>query len=363
MAIKKDTLDDLLAGRDPKAVFSKDGLFDELKKALAERGLNAELDDHLDNEAAEGSQNRRNGSSKKTVLTETAKIDIRIPRDREGTFDPKLIQATSGGFRLRRQDRVDVRARHDGTRDPGPSPGALRAGGVAGPDFDGHRRRARDRGRMAEPAAGNELSAGFLRRHQGQDGSATKAWSATRLSISRLASQPDGTKDILGLWIETTEGAKFWLKVMNELKARGVEDILIAVVDGLKGFPEAIEAVFPQAAVQTCIVHLIRNSLDFVSWKDRKPVVAELRKIYRAADAETGRKALEAFERRPVGRQIRGDRARSGGGNGSRSSRSSPSLRPCAIVYTTNAIEALNATLRRAVRARGHFPPTRPRPN
>ena len=113
----------------------------------------------------------------------------------------------------------------------------------------------------------------------------------------------DGTKDILGLWIETTEGAKFWLKVMNELKARGVEDILIAVVDGLKGFPEAIEAVFPQAAVQTCIVHLIRNSLDFVSWKDRKPVVAELRKIYRAADAEAGRKALEAFEDGSWGRK------------------------------------------------------------
>ena len=111
----------------------------------------------------------------------------------------------------------------------------------------------------------------------------------------------DGTKDILGLWIETTEGAKFWLKVMNDLKTRGVEDILIAVVDGLKGFPEAIEAVFPQAAVQTCIVHLIRNSLDFVSWKDRRPVVAELRKIYRAADAETGRKALEAFEGGPWG--------------------------------------------------------------
>ena len=113
----------------------------------------------------------------------------------------------------------------------------------------------------------------------------------------------DGTKDILGLWIETTEGAKFWLKVMNELKNRGVEDILIAVVDGLKGFPEAIEAVFPQAAVQTCIVHLIRNSLEFVSWKDRKPVVAELREIYRATDADAGRKALEAFEGGPWGRK------------------------------------------------------------
>ncbi len=104
----------------------------------------------------------------------------------------------------------------------------------------------------------------------------------------------DGTKDILGLWIEATEGAKFWLKVMNDLKARGVEDILVAVVDGLKGFPEAIEAVFPQTAVQTCIVHLIRNSLDFVSWKDRKPVVGELRKIY-LRRGRRGRRRQPAF--------------------------------------------------------------------
>ena len=135
MAIKKDTLDDLLAGRDPRAVFSKDGLFDELKKALAERVLNTELDDHFDTEAAEGSRNRRNGYSKKTVLTETAKIDVRIPRDREGTFDPKLIQRYQRRFRrLRRQDRVDVCARHDGPRDPGPSSGevAARSGTVFG---------------------------------------------------------------------------------------------------------------------------------------------------------------------------------------------------------------------------------------
>ena len=166
----------------------------------------------------------------------------------------------------------------------------------------------------------------------------------------------DGTKDILGLWIETTEGAKFWLKVMNELKARGVEDILIAVVDGLKGFPEAVEAVFPQAAVQTCIVHLIRNSLDFVSWKDRKPVVAELRKIYRAADAEAGRKALEAFEGSPWGRKYAaiGQIWRRQWEQIIPFFASAPAVRK--IVYTTNAIEALNAKLRRAVRARGHFP-------
>jgi putative transposase len=163
------------------------------------------------------------------------------------------------------------------------------------------------------------------------------------------------SKDILGLWIETTQGAKFWLKVMNDLKARGVEDILIAVVDGLKGFPEAIEAVFPQAAVQTCIVHLIRNSLDFVSWKDRKPVVAELRKIYRGADAEAGRKALEAFKESSWGRKYAAI------GQIWRQWEQiipffafAPAMRK--IIYTTNAIEALNAKLRRAVRARGHFP-------
>jgi len=166
----------------------------------------------------------------------------------------------------------------------------------------------------------------------------------------------DGTKAILGLWIEQTEGAKFWLRVMNELKNRGVSDILIAVVDGLKGFPEAITTVFPDTVVQTCIVHLIRHSLQFVSWKDRKPVMPALRAIYRAANAEAGLKALEAFESGPWGQRY-------------------PAIAMSwrrnwehvvpffafpegvrRIIYTTNAIEALNAKLRRAVRTRGHFP-------
>lgn len=166
----------------------------------------------------------------------------------------------------------------------------------------------------------------------------------------------DGTKDILGLWIETSEGAKFWLRVMNELKNRGVEDVLIAVVDGLKGFPEAITAVFPEAVVQTCIVHLIRNSMDFASWKDRKAVAAELRKVYRSKDADAGKEALEAFDAGPWGQKY-------------------PSIAQAwrrnweqiipffafpeavrRIIYTTNAIESLNAKLRRAVRTRGHFP-------
>jgi len=168
--------------------------------------------------------------------------------------------------------------------------------------------------------------------------------------------QADGTKDILGIWIETTEGAKFWLRVMNELKNRGVEDILITVVDGLKGFPEAIHAVFPQALVQTCIVHLIRHSLEFVSWKDRKPLVPALREIYRAKDADAGLRALDAFEAGEWGKKypaIAGAWHRNW-------DRVIPFFAfPEAvrkIMYTTNAIEALNSSLRRAVKIRGHFP-------
>ena len=167
---------------------------------------------------------------------------------------------------------------------------------------------------------------------------------------------PDGAKDILGLWIEQTEGAKFWLRVVNELKARGLGDILVAVVDGLKGFPEAINAVFPDAVVQTCIVHLIRHSMNFAGWKDRKPVAQALRAVYRAKDADAAAKALDAFEDGPWGVKY-------------------PAIGPAwrrnwdlvipffafpegvrRIIYTTNAIEALNSKLRRAVRARGHFP-------
>lgn len=166
----------------------------------------------------------------------------------------------------------------------------------------------------------------------------------------------DGTKEVLGLWLEQNEGAKFWLRVMNELRNRGVEDVLLAVVDGLKGFPEAITAVFPDAMVQTCIVHLLRHSLDFVSYKDRKPVAAALKEIYKALDADAGRAALDAFEAGDWGRRypaiVQIWR------------RAWPEVIPFygfaedvrRIIYTTNSIEALNAKLRRAVRARGHFP-------
>jgi putative transposase len=355
MAIKKGTLDELLAGRDPQAVFSKDGLFDELKKALAERVLNAELDDHLGKESGEGRKNHRNGYSKKTVLTETSKIDVRIPRDREGTFDPKLIQRYQRRFPGFDDKIVSMYAR-----------------GMTVREIQGH---------LVE-LYGLEVSPDLISTITDAVLETVAEWQnrplepsyplvffdALRVKIRdeglvgnkavylALGVTADGVKDILGLWIENSEGAKFWLRMMNELKGRGIEDILIAVVDGLKGFPDAINAVFPQTLVQTCIVHLIRNSLDFVSWKDRKPVVAELRKVYRAVDAEAGGKALEAFDAGPWGRKY--------AAIGQMWRRQWEQVIPFfafpeavrRIVYTTNAIESLNAKLRRAVRTRGHFP-------
>ena len=355
MAIKKDILDQLLAGRDPKDVFAKDGLLDDLKKALAERALNAELDDHLEGEATAGKPNRRNGFSKKTVLTETSKLDLRIPRDREGSFDPKLIARYQRRFPGFDTKIISMYARGMTLRE---IQGHLMElyGLDVSPDlistvtdavmetvaewqnrpletsyplvfFDAMRVKIRDEGLVRNKAV-------YL----------------------ALGVHADGTKDILGIWIETTEGAKFWLRVMNELKNRGVEDILITVVDGLKGFPEAINAVFPQALVQTCIVHLIRHSLEFVSWKDRKPLVPALREIYRAKDADAGLKALEAFEAGDWGKKypaITGAWRRNW-------DRVIPFFAfPEAvrkIIYTTNAIEALNSSLRRAVKIRGHFP-------
>ncbi|MFD2580320.1 IS256 family transposase [Novosphingobium colocasiae] len=171
-----------------------------------------------------------------------------------------------------------------------------------------------------------------------------------------LGVMADGTKVVLGLWLEQNEGAKFWLRVMNELRNRGVEDIMLAVVDGLKGFPDAITAVFPEAMVQTCIVHLLRNSMDFVAWKDRKALGMALKAIYRAVDAVAAEEALTAFEASFWGSAIPPS-AKAGVGHGPRSSHFFAFPEEVRrIVYTTNSIEALNSKLRRAVRAGGHFP-------
>jgi putative transposase len=353
--ISDELLDQLLAGRDPQSALGRDGLVDELKRALAERALNAEMDHHLDGEAAEGRSNSRNGYGRKTVLTETGKLPIAVPRDRLATFEPQLI--------------AKYRRRLPGFDDKVIS---MYARGLTVREIQGHL--AELYGIEVSPDLISAVTDAILDEiAEWQDRPLEAVYpliffDALRVKIRdegtvrnkavylALGVRADGRKEILGLWIEQTEGAKFWLRVMNELKNRGVEDVLIAVVDGLKGFPDAITAVFPQAQVQTCIVHLIRNSLDFVSYKDRRAVAAALREIYRAKDADAGAAALEAF--------ATGDWGRKYPAIALSWRRHWSAVIPFfafpadvrRIIYTTNAIEALNAKLRRAVRTRGHFP-------
>jgi putative transposase len=346
-------LDQRLAGADPKTAFDPNGLLDGLKKALAERILNAEMDHHLAGEGGTG--NGRNGYGRKSVITDTGKLDLQIPRDRQASFDPQLIAKYQRRFPGFDDKVISMYARGMSTRE---IVGHLRElyGIEVSPDLIS----------AVTDAVLDEIAAWQARplepvypliffdalRVKIRD----EALVRNKAVHVALGVRADGTKEILGLWIEQTEGAKFWLRVMTELKNRGVEDVLIAVVDGLKGFPEAITAVFPEATVQTCIVHLLRHSLEFVAYKDRKAVAAALKEIYRAVDAKAAEAALAAFEEGPWGRKY---------------AAIAPSWRRAwgevvpfyafpaevrRLLYTTNAIEALNSKLRRAVRARGHFP-------
>jgi transposase-like protein len=346
-------LDQLLAGSDAGAALQDGRLLDSLKKALAERALNAEMDHHLDQDSQD--HNSRNGYGRKTVTTDGGKIEIEVPRDRAGSFDPQLIAKYQRRFPGFDDKIISMYARGMSTR-----------------EISGHLREL----------YGIDTSADLISTVTDAVLDEVAAWQqrpldpayplvffdAIRVKIRdeglvrnkaihiALGVMANGTKVVLGMWVEQNEGAKFWLRVMNELKNRGVEDIMLAVVDGLKGFPEAITAVFPDAIVQTCIVHLLRNSMEFVSWKDRKALATALKEIYRAVDAKAAEAALTTFEAGPWGQRY-------------------PAIAQSwrrvwsevipffgfpdevrRIVYTTNAIEALNSKIRRAVRTRGHFP-------
>src|ERR1700746_2378385 len=261
MAIKNEMVDELLKDCDPKKVFSSEGLLSDIKKALAERMLNAELDDHLQNEAAAGgtgnepaAPNHRNGYTKKTVITDTSQVELEIPRDRRGPFEPQLIakyQRRFPGF----DDKII----------------SMYARGMSVRDIQGHLRELY--GIEASPQLISTVTDAVLEevnRWQARPLDALYAivfFDALRVKMRdegtvrnkavylAIGVAADGRKDVLGIWIEQTEGAKFWMRVMSELRNRGVNDILIAVVDGLKGFPEAITAVFPHTTIQTCIVH------------------------------------------------------------------------------------------------------------
>jgi putative transposase len=361
MAIKNEILDELLKDKDPKTIFSSEGLLGELKKALAERVLNAEMDHHLadstQDEVSEGERpgNRRNGYSKKTVLTENEAIELSIPRDRRGNFEPQLIAKYQRRFPGFDDKIISMYARGLSTRD---IQGHLRDlyGIEASPQLISTVTDAvlEEVGRWQSRPLDPLYALVFfdaLRVKMRDEGTVRNKAVYLAIGVS-----PEGRKDVLGIWIEQTEGAKFWLRVMTEIKNRGVNDILIAVVDGLKGFPEAINSVFPETQIQTCIVHLIRNSLDFCSWKERKPIAQELKTIYRAKDVDAAATALQEFEDGPWGMKFAAITALW--------RRHWAQVIPFfaypqevrKMIYTTNAIESLNSTLRRAVRTRGHFP-------
>ena len=355
IAITDEILDQLLNGRDPATVFESGGLVDELKKRLAERMLNGEMDHHLGAEAEQEAGNHRNGYSSKTVLTDTGKLELSIPRDRQARFDPVLIGKYRRRFAGFDDKIIALYARGMTTREIAEHVGEL-YGTEISPDLVS----------AVTDAVLEEVAAWQSR---GLDSTyAIIFFDAIRVKIRNeglvsnravylaIGIRCSGHKEILGLWIEQTEGAKFWLRVMSELRSRGLQDILIAVVDGLKGFPEAITSVFPQTVVQTCIVHLIRFSMHFATWKERRLIGAALKPIYHAESATAAQARLEEFDRGPWGRKYPAI-AQSWRRNWEQVIpffAFAPEVRT--ILYTTNAIESLNAQVRKAVRVRGHFP-------
>ncbi|MBE1426973.1 putative transposase [Desulfomicrobium macestii] len=354
-----DLIDALLADyKKPEDLIGEEGLLKQLTKALVERALNAEMTDHLGHSkhapVANPGGNTRNGKSRKTLKGDFGEFPIEVPRDRQGTFEPQLIgkhQTRWTGF----DDKIL----------------SLYARGMTVREIQGH----------LMDMYGTEVSPTLISTVTDAVIEDVKAWQsrplealypivyldcihvkvrdsgAVRVKAVYLALgiNLQGEKELLGLWIAQTEGAKFWLQVVTELKNRGVNDIFVVCVDGLKGFPEAIAAVFPYADVQLCLVHLVRHSLKFVNWKQRKEVAADLRAIYTSTTVESGEQRLTEFEEKwnqtlaPIGQSWRKNWER---------------IIPFfsypqeirKVIYTTNAIESINMSLRKITKNRGSFP-------
>jgi transposase-like protein len=356
-AIPKDLIKQFVTGRMTGEAVNDATL--AFKKALIEAAMDAELTHHLGYEPGAGRPdevtNHRNGSTAKTVLTDKGKIRIETPRDRDGRFEPLLVPKHARRF-TGFDDKVV----------------ALYARGLTVREIRAYLLEAYD----------TEVSPDFISTVTDGVLAEVTAWQsrplepvypvvffdALRVKIREdavvhnkavylaLGVRRDGAREILGLWIETTEGAKFWMKVFNDLKTRGVRDMLIAVTDGLTGMPEALAATYPRTTLQTCIVHLIRNSLDYASWKDRKALAAALRPIYAAPSAEAALAALDAFEDGEWGRKFPTVTAawRRAWDRVIPFFAFPPEIRR--VIYTTNAIESVNARLRKIIKTRGHFP-------
>jgi len=355
--IPPELLDELVKG--PMSAQAVDDASRAFKKALIERALGAEMTHHLGYAAGaqkpEPSSNQRNGRSGKTVLTDDGPVRIEVPRDRNGEFEPRLI-----GKHERRFTGFDDKIL------------AMYARGMTVREIQGF---------LSEMYA-TDVTPEFISTVTDAVLAEITAWQsrplepmypviffdALRVKIREdnvvrnkavylaLGVRPDGTREILGLWIENTEGAKFWMKVFNDLKTRGVADVLIAVTDGLKGMAEALAAVYPATTLQTCIVHLIRSSLDYASWKDRRALAAALKPIYTATSAEAAEVELGAFEASPWGQRFPTVVAawRRAWAHVIPFFAFPPAVRR--VIYTTNALESVHARLRKIIKTRGHFP-------
>ena len=359
MTIRKEVLDELIGElKNPEEFYGKGGLIETLTKAITERVLEGELTHHLgypkNSPAGNNSGNSRNGKTNKTVKGKNGDLDLEIPRDRNSSFEPQLIEKRQKRFDGFDEKIISLYARGMTTRD-------IQA--------------------QLEELYGVEISPSFISTVTDAIMPEVRAWQnrpleplypVVFLDAIRIKSRSDGVvqnmavylalginvdglKEVLGMWIAKTEGAKFWLSVLTDLKNRGLQDIFIATVDGLKGFPDAIETVYPQTQVQLCIVHMIRNSLKYVSWKQRKEMATDLKTIYRADTVELAEENLELFAKKwnPTHPTV----SRSWYNNWER-------LIPFfaypkeirKVIYTTNAIESMNMSLRKVTKNRGSFP-------
>jgi len=359
MEIDTKLIDELLKGyRKPEDIIGENGLLKQLTKALLERAMNAELTHHLGYEKHDPkgyhSGNSRNGTSEKTVKGEFGELELEVPRDRNGTFEPLIVPKYQSRFTGFDDKIISMYARGMTTR-----------------DIEAH----------LKELYGVEVSAGLISQVTDAVSEEVKSWQnrvleavygivyldalyvkmryegrvENRAVYVAIGVDLEGHKEVLGLWTSANEGAKFWLSVLTELKNRGVKDLFIVCVDGLKGFPQAIEAVFPRAQVQLCIVHLVRASLNYVNWKERKQVAADLKPIYRAASAVEAEVELESFmaqwggKYKAIGKLWKENWERV-----------IPFFAFPAevrkVIYTTNAVEALHRGLRKIIKNRGSFP-------
>ena len=356
-AIKQELLDTLLEGCSSEDdLFGPEGVFTKLKGAVMDRLLQAEMTEHLGHElqGRRRGSNSRNGHSRKTVQTESGPVEIQVPRDREGTFEPQLVKKHQ-----RRLEGFDEKVI------------ALYARGMTTRDIQQHLREL----------YGTDVSPDLISRATEGVMDEFRAWQsrpleavypivyldalfvsvrdggqvAKRAFYVALGVRVDGTRDVLGLWVAANEGSKFWLTILTELKNRGVHDILFVCADGLTGLGQAVEAAFPKAVHQTCVVHLIRSALRFVAWSDRKLISASLRPVYQAENEQAAELALSEAAKQLDGKYpsvVRTFR--------NRWTEFVPFLSYPAdlrrMLYTTNAVESLNAQLRKTLRQRGPFP-------